>query len=346
MFAAMFILILIFLLFVLYLLVLIGIKKTSSFEIKSIDEIKKQNLPDYFDIDKILKTKKEIFIEDENKIINIIDEVNGVDVINDNAIEYPLIGNEKNKIITSGESIYYKNLLKDERWIALRNQKIKENSYVCQNCFNIRLLHSINELKIILPNLSDKLFNVVANTLDNIQNYCFDDSYSIQISKMNFIPKYHILLCSVFIDYTRCSDNLLYLSISDVPQKILGVKFVINSENSTDELKYTNIQYTEDEKADNIDLFYIKGNSTNGNLYIHYHVLCMNKYKYQIGVLTKDEYAIAFPINGIIKSEEQLEVHHLKYSKTGNPWDVSPENLITLCHSCHIEANKQPISIE
>lgn len=61
----MFILILIFLLFllfVLYLLILIGIKKTSSFEIKSIDEIKKQNLPDYFDIDKILKTKKEIFI--------------------------------------------------------------------------------------------------------------------------------------------------------------------------------------------------------------------------------------------------------------------------------------------
>ena len=138
----MFILILIFLLFVLYLLILIGIKKTSSYEIKSIDEIKKQNLPDYFDIDKILKTKKEIFIEDENKIINIIDEVNGVDVINDNAIEYPLIGNEKNKIITSGESIYYKNLLKDERWIALRNQKIKENSYVCQNCFNIRQLHS------------------------------------------------------------------------------------------------------------------------------------------------------------------------------------------------------------
>lgn len=93
------ILILIFLLFVLYLLVLIGIKKTSSFEIKSIDEIKKQNLPDYFDIDKIMKTKEEIFIEDENKIINI-GEANGVDVINDNAIEYPLIGNEKNKINT------------------------------------------------------------------------------------------------------------------------------------------------------------------------------------------------------------------------------------------------------
>lgn len=342
MFAAMFILILIliFLLFVLYLLVLIGIKKTSSFEIKSIDEIKKQNLPDYFDIDKITKTKEEIFIEDENKIINI-GEANGVDVINDNAIEYPLIGNEKNKIITSGESIYYKNLLKDERWITLRNQKIKENSYVCQNCFNIRQLLSINELKIILPNLSDKLFNVVANTLDNIQNYCFDESYSIQITRMNFIPKYHIFLSLDLIDYDRYSDNLLYLSISRVPK----IKFVINSD-SVDELKYTNIQYIEDEKADNIDLFYIKGNSTNGNLYLHYQVLCMNKYKYQIGVLTKDEYAIAFPINGIIKSEEQLEVHHLKYSKTGNPWDVSPENLITLCHSCHIEANKQPISIE
>lgn len=334
-----------FLLLVLYLLVLIGIKKTSFFEIKSIDEIKKQNLPDYFNIDEILKTKEEIFIEDENKIINI-GEANCVDVINDNAIEYSLICNEKNKIITSGESIYYKNLLKDERWITLRNQKIKENSYVCQNCFNIRQLLSINEMMIILPNLSDKLFNVVANTLDNIQNYCFDDSYSIQISNMNFIPKYHILLCSLLIDYNKCSNILLYLSKSDAPQKISGLKFIINSKESINELKYTNIQYIEDKKTDNIDLFYIKGNSTNGNLYIHYNVLCMNGYKYQIGVLTKDEYAIAFSINGIIKSEEQLEVHHLKYSKTGNPWDVSPENLITLCHSCHIEANKQPISIE
>ncbi len=91
----------------------------------------------------------------------------------------------------------------------------------------------------------------------------------------------------------------------------------------------------------------IAGNNTNKDLYIHYNSVCLNpKYKQRVAILTKDELVIVFPIRGIIKCVEQLEVHHLKYSKTGYPWDVTLNDLQTLCHSCHIEANKQPIPIE
>ena len=34
-----------------------------------------------------------------------------------------------------------------------------------------------------------------------------------------------------------------------------------------------------------------------------------------------------------------LNVHHLKYSKRGNPWDVDARNLVTLCERCHESAH-------
>lgn len=30
-----------------------------------------------------------------------------------------------------------------------------------------------------------------------------------------------------------------------------------------------------------------------------------------------------------------LAVHHKKYSETGNPWDAAPDDLVTLCQTCH-----------
>lgn len=33
--------------------------------------------------------------------------------------------------------------------------------------------------------------------------------------------------------------------------------------------------------------------------------------------------------------ETTLTVHHKRYSKSGNPWDASPLDLVTLCEVCH-----------
>jgi len=34
-------------------------------------------------------------------------------------------------------------------------------------------------------------------------------------------------------------------------------------------------------------------------------------------------------------SNTELQIHHQKYSNTGNPWDVPNDQLIVLCKNCH-----------
>lgn len=62
-------------------------------------------------------------------------------------------------------------------------------------------------------------------------------------------------------------------------------------------------------------------------------------------MLSYDEYAVVFPLYEQLKSSD-LEVHHLRYFSSRNPWDVEDDDLVTLCHSCHVEANKYPIPIK
>lgn len=330
------------------LLIRVRIIRISDKKISYIDDTNIQNLTGHFKQEQILKTKEKIFIEDKDKIINIDETSNELVIIEENTLEFPLIQPNKNKILTSGESDYYKSLLKDKRWIALKNKKLKENSYVCQNCFNIRRLDSVEELLDILPFTSNKMINLIVELFEKLPECNFTDIFPIKECKTNFIPRYQIFMCSFMLDFKRCieQNNLLALSVSDGLSTVLRTWFIINKEKAENEVKYRSIQYTEDGQTHNIYLFYIAGNNTNEDLYIHYNSVCKSKSKQRIAILTKDQFVIVFPIIGIIKSVEQLEVHHLKYSKTGNPWDVALDDLQTLCHSCHIEANKQPIPIE
>lgn len=47
-----------------------------------------------------------------------------------------------------------------------------------------------------------------------------------------------------------------------------------------------------------------------------------------------DGYSIIFPLYEI-KSFNTLEVHHKRYPRSKNPWDVDDADLITLCSKCH-----------
>lgn len=340
--------ILLSILLIMYLLMQTGIIRRSEKKISPIGDTEMQNLTEHFKLDNVLNTKDKIFTKDEDKIINIDDTSNNSDIIAESTLEFSLIQSDNN-ILTSGESDYYKSLLKDKRWITLKNQKLKENSYVCQNCFNIRRLESVKELLNILPFTSNRIVNFITELFEHLPEYNFTDIFPIQERKTNFIPRYHIFMCSFMLDFKRCAEqnNFLAILVSDSLTKVLRTSFIVDREKAENEIKYRAIQYTEDSKTYDIDLFYIAGNNTNGDLYIHYNSVCLNqKYKQRVAILTKDEFVIVFPIRGIIKSIEQLEVHHLKYSKTGYPWEVTLNDLQTLCHSCHIEANKQPIPIE
>lgn len=39
-----------------------------------------------------------------------------------------------------------------------------------------------------------------------------------------------------------------------------------------------------------------------------------------------------------------LQVHHLEYSRNGNPWDVEDKHLTTLCDHCHLEVEKARVA--
>ncbi len=60
--------------------------------------------------------------------------------------------------------------------------------------------------------------------------------------------------------------------------------------------------------------------------------------KMRLLVLERDKWSCS-----ICKSKtDTLNVHHKKYAKSGNPWDVSMHDLITYCEDCHklVEENK------
>ena len=53
--------------------------------------------------------------------------------------------------------------------------------------------------------------------------------------------------------------------------------------------------------------------------------------KLRLQVFERDDFTC-----NICKSKEQtLNVHHKKYAKSGNPWDIETGSLMTLCEGCH-----------
>ena len=53
--------------------------------------------------------------------------------------------------------------------------------------------------------------------------------------------------------------------------------------------------------------------------------------KKRLKVLERDQWTC----HSCWETEETLHVHHLKYAKSGNPWDSPMKDLKTLCESCH-----------
>ena len=53
--------------------------------------------------------------------------------------------------------------------------------------------------------------------------------------------------------------------------------------------------------------------------------------KKRLEILTRDEFTCKLCSD----TETTLHIHHLKYHPNGNPWDISPEYLITYCSHCH-----------
>jgi hypothetical protein len=53
--------------------------------------------------------------------------------------------------------------------------------------------------------------------------------------------------------------------------------------------------------------------------------------KLRLEVMQRDNFTCQY----CASKNKTLHIHHLKYSKTGNPWDVDISKLICLCEDCH-----------
>lgn len=53
--------------------------------------------------------------------------------------------------------------------------------------------------------------------------------------------------------------------------------------------------------------------------------------KMRLQVLERDEWTCTYCGD----KTKTLHVHHLAYAKSGNPWDVGHDALVTLCKDCH-----------
>lgn len=265
-------------------------------------------------------------------------------------------------VITSGENEYYKELLLDSKWIQKRDNRKRIDHYVCQNCYNTIKLDNIDEISkyVDFPDVADiviSAFNkensLQQNDDKSLEEQSLDGYKLYKVKEMTkYIPKYNIYLNNYHLGLFSCSQDWKTIALA-------GHINIISSKNLSDndvnwvgfksiKCKPFKIKTKNEYKdCDTIFIQYMKGNTTNDAIYLTYCFGYITGVDYNQGVamLTKNDFAIIFPLYKL-NSPETLEVHHKKYSRSHLPWDVKDEDLITLCHSCHMEANKKAIPVE
>ena len=265
-------------------------------------------------------------------------------------------------VITSGENEYYKELLLDSKWIQKRDNRKRIDHYVCQNCYNTIKLDNIDEISkyVDFPEVADIVISVFnkenslqQNNAENLER----QSYNIHKIEegTNYIPKHDVYLTKYHLDLGLLGFETHWTRIKALAETIYVISYQNSSDNDISAISFKSIKCkpfktkTKNgyKDCDTIFIQYMKGNTTNDAIYLTYCFGYITGVDYNQGLamLTKNDFAIIFPLFKL-NSSETLEVHHKKYSRSHLPWDVKDEDLITLCHSCHMEANKKAIPVE
>ena len=252
-------------------------------------------------------------------------------------------------VITSGENEYYKELLLDSKWIQKRDNRKRIDHYVCE----VSKYVDFPEVADIVISAFNKENSLQQNDDKSLEEQSLDGYKLYKVKEMTkYIPKYNIYLNNYHLGLFSCSQDWKTIALA-------GHINIISSKNLSDNdvnwVGFKSIKCkpfktktkNEYKDCDTIFIQYMKGNTTNDAIYLTYCFGYITGVDYNQGVamLTKNDFAIIFPLYKL-NSPETLEVHHKKYSRSHLPWDVKDEDLITLCHSCHMEANKKAIPVE
>lgn len=303
------------------------------------DLIKSNNL---FNELKLLLREKEILLEKND--IEIQDLKNKLE---SSQTENDIPKTENQNVFTTGESVYYKGLLDDDRW-KIKSKNIKKIfSDKCYNCNcvkvnNIRDLY-INwisdwDLILALEEIYNEKDKLISDLLEKKTNYSLYKIIQSWYNKKSFVYSY--LLEPTDINPLLRTDaiNCQIISSEDISKKneikIFEKKDFITKKYFI-EINKGNIH----QSINRLTYSYFDGITTEGKIFAHFKKHYSTSYSEAQGILFVDGFEIVFPLNYKYDSLTNLpnakDVHHIVYPLSRMPWDSKNEDLVALCEGCH-----------
>lgn len=267
------------------------------------------------------------------------------------------------KIKTFGDNEVYKSYLNTPEWINKKNEILKRDFHTCTRCYNSIELKSPSELRKYLNN--EKSFEIIHSKCRPYPTVLYEEipKYNCGQNQINefhaaIIPHGYISAIGLYLyEYNYYRGGHLYDPYKKRMQK--GI-FFSTQKLSSDKYKWQwgyyrdtrIIDYYNNERG--MCWQYDELGDTNNKLILSHCVSGKeDSYYYNgdyrgIGILSYNQYSIIFPLYSL-PTPMSLDVHHKIYKKTNGeyikPWEYNNDELITLCHNCHIDVHKEPISI-
>ena len=234
-----------------------------------------------------------------------------------------------------GESEYYKEKLKDERWIEKSNEIKKRDKYLCQHCFGIIELERIDEISkyVDYPEVAE----VIIDIFDNKDKY-IENLGQLKHKHYGTMP---VIGSGLILNFIIEDSLFARDSVELFAKKDLFNKDVLGKLTYSVQPKYFRYNKNEPDKRTNIiGLEYFRLGDTDGKIIIRHR----NWYKKDLDyakqcVLSQDGFSIIYPLCNLNTSP--LNVHHKAYCEGKEPWESPDEDLITLCEVCHKAEHKR-----
>lgn len=249
--------------------------------------------------------------------------------------------NEKIKDITAtGENEYYKELLQNEEW-KNKSELIKGRDVYCQHCFSLIKLEKIDE--IVRYTDFKEIGNIIIDIFQRKEFLIKEHSESCSCTKFEIKKRIEGLNENLFMFkfypvnflpnwlFERNMGEILSTNQLYAESELEGYIFNKKTPEYTYKKKYTNGLDSD------IVIEYFPSISTGGNIYLRHRFGYTKRNINGQGILTQDGFSVIFPLYNLEKHTATLDVHHKVYRNGKNPWESPDEELITLCHSCHIK---------
>ncbi len=241
-------------------------------------------------------------------------------------------------IKTIGKDEFYKEKLSKQNWKEKVQEIKRRDGYQCKHCYGMTLLDTIEDIRkyVDFPEVGE----IVIDVFKNKESYCQPSSHEYKI--ISCIKKgefYFIKLLNTNYYVNSGKVDLITMSPLNNVNTCGHYSWI-----ETDVMFSYNVK-DPTKKTNSIGTYYFVEGNTNDQLILRN----IEWYKADLpyakqGVLTFNGLSIIFPLLKI--RTEYLDVHHLAYYENLEPWECPDNELITLCHSCHIKAHGKEIPIK